>query len=553
MANLNLENERVGPRRYLLPLLALSFMLIYFVPELGLTEFRWRKEGLYSAIALEMNFRRPNTIAHGELISETYPLFPMVTAVLLKSGVPVSMASRLASVIFVLASSVTIYFAALRAYDLRAALVSASFFFSSLVVIDKGMEGYPETLSFFWILCAWLSWFVIGMQRAHWHMAWLISFSFCGLAFYTTGWEALFYFFLPLVFMRRPLSIWSRMNKVGFYSGLTVLVFFVLIWSYPRWIAGHDIPFRNIAHEIREIRGGYFKQLLFFPIDFFLRTFPWIFILLPVFCAAYDNTERNPIFSRFMKTIFFTLFFLSWAIPETNPRKYPLIIIPLAILAGSQYEIFTRRNSLRLNSFLIFISRLIAFVSLCGMIFYIIPSSWIPKFFFLNGGLSFHSAHRIFGIPQCALSLLIYANVERALIRRRLPVFLHLLAHASTCLILFWAIVVPYRSQDSIQRKSASIIRESLGEAYSPDLLIYETSGASDDFYGIFAYLECKIKRLKNGFQDIPSSQKHVYLLSPDVPIMPERLWTKKATIGGEKRNTYLWNGEFLEHKNDGI
>ncbi len=545
MSNSNLENEKIPGQAALLCLLSLCFLLIYFVPQLGMTEFRWRKEAVYTAMAVEMNFSKPNTSAHGEIISETYPLFPMAGALLLKAGVPVSTATRLVSVIFVAAISAGIWISSKRAFGIRAAAVATAAFFSSVVVIDKGIEGFPDTLAFFWIFLAWLAWFALGMGRGRWSAAWFMSFTLCGLSFYTTGWEALFYFFLPLVFLRRPLSIWSRINKPGFYLGLGALAFFVVMWSYPRWIDGHDIPFKNIASEIS---GGYLMQLLLFPLDFFLRTLPWIFVVWPVFCAAYDEIEPNPIFSRYLKTIFFTLFFMNWIIPENDPRNYCLAMIPLAILAGSRYAILAGRHSLRINGMLINLGRIVAFAALLSAIFYLLPKDTVAKIPFLQKGCQFQATHWKLGLAQSLLAVAICIYIERLRSMRRLPAFKLLLLLSTAAMVLFWAVHIPYRAQNSTQRKMAAQIREAAGKDLSKDLVIYETAEVSGNFYGAIAYLGCRARRLKDGVKDIPQSPRTVYLLSSEVPLVPERLWNQKLTFDGGRKKSFLWVGERIEN-----
>jgi hypothetical protein len=544
MSNSNLENEKIPGQAALLCLLSLCFLLIYFVPQLGMTEFRWRKEALYTAMAIEMNFSKPNTSAHGELISETYPLFPMAGALLLKAGIPVSTATRLVSVIFVAAISTAIWISSKRAFGIRAAAMATAAFFSSVVVMDKGIEGFPNMLAFFWIFLAWLAWFALGMGRGRWSAAWFMSFTFCGLSFYTTGWEALFYFFLPLVFQRRPLSIWSRINKPGFYLGLAALAFFVIMWSYPRWIDGHDIPFKNIASEIS---GGYLMQLLLFPLDFFLRTFPWIFVAWPVFCAAYDEIEPNPIFSRFLKTIFFTLFFMNWIMPENDPRNYCLAMIPLAILAGSRYAILTGRHSLRINGMLINLGRIVALAALLSAIFYLLPKDAVAKIPFLQKGHQFQANHWKMGLLQSLLAVAICIYVERLHSMRRLPAFKLLVLLSTATMVLFWALHVPYRAQDSSQRRLASDIRNAVGTDFSGDLVIYETAEVSGDFYGVIAYLGCRARRLKEGAKNIPQEIQTAYLLSSEVPLVPERLWSQKLTFEGRRRESFLWVGERVQ------
>ncbi|HOK05052.1 MAG TPA: glycosyltransferase family 39 protein [Victivallales bacterium] len=540
MMNANLENEKISKQLPLFCLMLFSFFLIYFIPQIGITDFRWNKESLYTAISIEMNFSHPVTVAHGELISETYPLFPMLVALLIKLMVPVSSAARIISVIFILATTIAIWVTAKRAFNIQAAFVSSSVFFSSVIIVDKGMEGLPETLAFFWLFLAWGTWFTLGIQRSLWNAAWLLSFTFCGLSFYTIGWEALFYFFLPLIFLRRPLSIWSRLNKFGFYTGISVLAFFVIIWSYPRWIEGQDIPFRNIANEFS---SGYLRQILFFPFDFFLRTSPWILIIWPVFCAEYDEIERNPVFSRYLKTIFFTLFFINWFLPDNDPRKFSLMMIPLSILSGSRYKILTRRYSLKLNSFIIYLFRILLILSVFFFIFYISPQSIIKRLSNSEKILLLHLNFWKIAIIQIIISLMICIYVERMYSLKKLPVFKALLLLSTATMLLFWAVNAPYRAQNNEQRKWAAEIKRVIGDDFHGDIVIYETKEVPGDFYGVINYLGCKARRLQKGLSDIPKNESTIFLISSDIPVMPERIWTKKITFNVKKRDVFLWEG----------
>lgn len=538
--NANLQNEKINKRLPILCLLCFSFFFIYFIPQIGMTQFRWRKEALYTAISLEMNLSRPNTIAHGELISETYPLFPIFASIFLKAGIPVSSATRIVSILFILAISVGIWITAKRAFGEIQAFVSAAIFFSSLIVFDKGMEGYPESTAFFWLFVAWGTWFSLGIQRSLWNIAWFLSFTFCGLSFYTIGWEALFYFFIPLVFMRRPLSIWSRINKAGFYVGVVVLAFFVIIWSYPRWIDGHDIPFRNIS---KEFTSAYLLQLIFFPFDFFLRLFPWFFIVWTVFCAEYDEMERNPVFTRYLKTIFFTLFFINWFLPNNDPRKYSLVFIPLAILAGARYPILVRRHSLKINNYFIWLTRILIILSFSSFLFYLLPNIFIKNIIPLKKILKIHSDYWFYGTIQTSISLLICIYIEKMYRLKKLAVFKHILLFATAIMLLYWAVMIPYRSQDNYQKIWAEQIKQAMGKDFNTDQIIYETSDVSGDFYGVISYLGCKAKRIKKGLHEIPNEPETVYLISTDVPIMPDRLWTEKLVFKLNNRPHSLWIG----------
>ena len=52
----------------------------------------------------------------------------------------------------------------------------------------------------------------------------------------------------------------------------------------------------------------YLKDILVYPFQLAFRFLPWTFLAWPAFCVAYYPLDKNPIFSRFLRTIFLSLF-----------------------------------------------------------------------------------------------------------------------------------------------------------------------------------------------------------------------------------------------------
>jgi hypothetical protein len=499
-------------------------------------------------MALEMDLSNPNTVAHGEVISSEYPLFPLIVSMLYRAGASLEFGLRFVSVISLLIITLLVWEVGRRAVGIQVAAVSASLVFSSMLMVEKSLDGYPDVLGLLCVFSGWITWFAFGPARGQWGKAWLFSSMFCGLAFYTIGWMGGFLFWLPLIFMRRPMTIWSRLSKSGFFFGLAVIVFFVLVWGIPRWVAGEDIPFRNIPFKTEDFTD-YFKHVLVFPFELFFRIMPVSLFAWPAFCSAYTPLDKNPVFSRFLKIIVATIFFFLWFFPFTDPRDYIIIVPPLAILAGINYWLLARRLGFRLHALMRIFSYAGIVCASLVVLFYIVPTTWWTDIVFLKKGLEFRKEHMILGLCQAIAALLILT-----VILRRAPlkcnIWLHSLAVCVSGALLYWSIVFPYQTQDRPQEFLAKQIREYIGEDFYPGMIIYKEANLG--FYSACSYLYCvgkkssffstydkiDIRKVKS-YKELPEKQKTIYLISDEVPVLPGRR-PDKFQLADEKK-VYLW------------
>ena len=90
--------EENQPKKYsAILLLIIAFLLIYSPFQISSWQLRHREER-YAAIANEMNVLHPNTIIHGELISLQYPMYPLLVALVHKTGLSLEFCLRIVSI-----------------------------------------------------------------------------------------------------------------------------------------------------------------------------------------------------------------------------------------------------------------------------------------------------------------------------------------------------------------------------------------------------------------------------------------------------------------------
>ena len=195
--------------------LIIIFVILYSPWHLGLRELLG-SEGKYAATALDMNLFFPSTIAQGETLSYYYPLYPWIVAITYKLGLGLEVGLRGVSILALGGTGIVVFETARRISGIQAAVIAAAVMIANIYVFEKANDGSPFTLAVFLLLLAWLTWYMFGAIRGDWNTSWIVSMFFCGLAFYTIGWIAVIYFFTPLIFMRRPLTVWNKINIRAF-------------------------------------------------------------------------------------------------------------------------------------------------------------------------------------------------------------------------------------------------------------------------------------------------------------------------------------------------
>lgn len=564
---MSIFNDKSFSKTTSILVIVLCFLIIYPVFQIGHKELRW-DEGYYAAIANEMDILKPNTVAQGELIF-SYPLYPWFVALLYKlplDFLKYEFGLRLISILSIAALAIIVWETARKAIDDEAGLIAAAALVSSLLVMEKGLEGYPEMLGIVFLFSAWTTWFNFGAVKGKWNSAWIISFLFCGLAFYTIGWSAIFFFAFPLIFMRRPLTIWSRLKKPGFAAGVMILASFIALWGWPILTKQADMPFRDLSLNFTQ-NSDYFKQILCFPFELFLRLMPWSLLAWPAFCPAYQPLDKNPVFSRFMKTIFMSLFFIFWIRPDTDWRDVSILAAPLAILVSVNYSILVRRHG---DLFLSVIKRL--FNTIAVLLFIILVFHLCMIFgIFTSSGSYFQgliSQMDDFKIRQMLekgtfAKIAIYAVVESLIalfvfiyvIRKKInlmPVWMTVLVLTTGGTVCYWLFVAPAQAAVQDNRPFAQQIDKLLHDDGDEMPVIYK----APEIKGLnapFLYVNCTVRKLKNSFSEIPAAETTVFVVGPDYPASQDRTWenmTPKPIIY-KKHSLFLWKGT-LTKKGDG-
>ena len=289
-------------------LLVTAFFAIFWPWRLGERELYW-DEDYYAVQTLELEHIPSTTFAHGEFTYDSSPLFPLIVSKLKSDlSLPVEFVLRLVSVLALAGLACLVWVAAKSVSGTQAAAVATSVMISTNIVIEKAVDGYPDTLTLLFLMTGWLMWFSFGVGRGKWSLAWILGFFFCGLAFYTQGFAAILYFVFPLVFMRRPMTIWRKLKTPGFVIGLFILLLFVLLWWVPHLIFAGDVEIRPFVFEVDGILD-YLQHLAFFPIDVVMRFLPWSILAWVPFCVAFMPLGIKPLFS----VVFYGRYFLVYS------------------------------------------------------------------------------------------------------------------------------------------------------------------------------------------------------------------------------------------------
>jgi hypothetical protein len=529
--------------------LIIIFLILYSPWHWGLKEL-FGSEGKYAALALDMNLLTPSTIAQGKTLSFYFPMYPWIVAIAYKLGFSIEIGLRGVSVLALSIIGIVVFETGRRISGIQAGIIAAAVMVANIYVLDKANDGNPFTLGVLFLLLAWLTWYLFGALRGDWDTSWIVSMLFCGLAFYTIGWIALVYFFVPLIFMRRPLTVWNKLPLNGFYIGICILAAFVLLWFIPRMTDIINNPFDSF-NVFQKLAANNFQNFLLYPLAICGGLMPWTIIAWPSFCVAYFPLDKNPIFSRFLRTLFLSLFVVLWINPFTEARDAIILIPPIAILTGTNYWLVVRRNGYALHKLLHLITIVLFIIISVSFILFWVPLSWWHSFpllkwvhtSFLSNGISFFSDMFLWGVIQCGLGILISLYLL-VMYKRKLAIWSHALGICLVFMLGFWSITYPYKTLSDDGKKTASVFIHSLGKNYSKNLILY-TSSQISDIYVLGCYLGCNIKNLQS-LTELPTNKKTVYLISLSAPIYPERQWEKVSEVDYKSKYLSLWKGDIL-------
>lgn len=537
--------EKILPLGLTVWLLVFSF-LIFFMPwNVSERELSWT-EGYFAAQAREMAWGPlPLVVVHGEAIPNAFPLFPMLCAGCLKTGLSPEAALRLLSLLGLAGVALLVFAVGRKFGGLQVAAPACAMLIGSVLVVDKTLDGYPNWLFILTLLGGHLTWFYYGAIRGDWNRAWLLGWLFCALGFYLNGVMSPIFFIVPLVFMRRPLSIFRRLKCPGFALGGGIFLLTILLWYLPYHFEG--VTPASVYSRAGVLDGWeYVGHLLAFPVDFGLRMLPWSLLAWAPFCVAFQALDTVPMFSRFLRTLFIVDFFLLWLTPVDEVHDWMILVPPLAMMTGINYELLVRRYGglfRRLCNIPVF---LLPFAGAALILFFLLPGDLWNSFHEFERSLDFSDRFgaTVFGIGTGVLLVLGAALLLRG--RERPPIWAYLLILTWAPLLFCQAVVFPYRAQGSPRRDKAQELSQALEQdGVRPGSMVYKY-----DFNDLFAegvYMKMHLWKL-NSLEVLPKAEVPVvYLLSSEFPQLPERNWRGllAAPLENRHRKLYLWKGEW--------
>lgn len=534
-----------------LVLLALLFLLTYPPWHLGERELFWN-EGGYAVAVTEMDSFPPVVTGHGHLLSDTYPLFLLPAKAAVLCGLPMEFTLRFLSVFTYFLLTVLVFLICRRNVGLQAACAAAAVMFTTIIAREKVPEGYPTALTALLLYGGWMVWIESGLGRGNWNLAWILAGLFGGLIFYNAGVSGLIYFFVPLAMQRRPLTVWPKIKGFGFYAGLTLVLLFVLFWWAPRLGFPPD-PKADLISEFSP--GGYLRDLLVFPFNTFLRLMPWSLLLWAPFCAALIPLDNNPLFGKFHRILFLTLLLLIWFNPASKSRDLIYLLPLMATMIGTNYWIVVRRYGKRISRICTFCAWAVIPLALAGIIYLTLETKTLESILSLVSirvslPLSGKEIPSVLyrGYAECTIALLC-GVAALILIRKKCPLWLTVSLFFCGWFLPYWAVLNPYRAQDRTKSEFAAQVRAVLqdGENLLPGRdMVYS------NVYGLFPesyYSGFPFRALEPA--DLPEDKEVVYMISPDVPANPNRIWIRILDTDYKKNRLFIYKGQRIENEND--
>ena len=536
--------ERAVSSGSVILLLIMVFLMLFQPWQIGGKELYW-DEGMYAAEAMEFNSFPPVTAAHGELIAAGHPLFPMAARALFEIGLPVEYALRLLSIIPAAAIMIWIFLLARSAGGTAAGGIAAAVWLTSNIVMEKTLDGYPNLMAVFFIYAGQFLWFTLGQKYNRWDAAWIAAGIFASLAFYTMGIPALMCFVVPFIFQRRPLSIKHKLQRPGAIAAIIMVALTILIWFIPYFRAPEEI-----IEPVEYNFSGYYSHLIYFPFDLIWRLLPWSLIAWPAFCAAYRPLDPTPIFSRFLRTLFISNFFLLWLSPLTDVRDMVLLVPPLAILIALNYSILMRRYGSFYWKILRIFPYLTVILGIVTVALFLAENSFMEQALTLlriDPQILDFRLERTATINGVAAGTIIFLIRLYMLCRRKgMPLWVITTLVMTVPMLFMWAVTRPYTSQKMPKRKWAAEMNSKISNQNINHIYKWNISG----LYGECFYLGIPVTEIDE-LEQLPKQPDEIFLLGTSFPQLPERNWSKIAETrlldaSDDERSLSIYRGKLV-------
>ncbi|MBO5762881.1 MAG: hypothetical protein J6R85_03330, partial [Lentisphaeria bacterium] len=317
----------------------------------------------------------------------------------------------------------------------------------------------------------------------------------------------------------------------------------VALWAIPYWSFSRLMPVQTLWNG-EEILS--WSWLLTFPFQLLLLTMPWAFLAWAPFCVALQPLSETPIFSRFLRTIFFATFFTVWFLPGCDANDILYLAAPLSILTGLHYEPAVRRHP----QFMQGLKRLcsIGLFATAGALiaFPLLPQALLETMIYFSNSIDFRNSTDFMIRAFAVAGLLLAAGFLAFFCGKRTPVWLILLTAALGGGLFYWTAVHRYSCQEQNKRAIGGILRRALEEdrAGKMPLPLYKID--IQNLYAECCYLNNPVVKIRR-LNELPPAAGTVYLLGTEFPQVPERNWTN--LLAPEEQTYYgqrigLWRGD---------
>ena len=384
----------------------------------------------------------------------------------------------------------------------------------------------------------WMIWFELALGKGKWNWAWISAGLFGGLAYCSAGGTGLIYFVLPLLVQSRPLNVWTKLRYPGVAVCVALIAFFILSLKIPQWNAERDAVTQSVSYGFSV--PSWFRGLFFFPFDLLFRLLPWSLMLWAPFCSALIPLDPNPLFGKFHRTIFYTIFLLLWLNPDTRGRDM-LYLTPLAAtLIGQNYWIVARRYGYRFLALFRFAGWILAAVSVGAGLFLFLPETLLFRFLPMLHPLSYRTGGLLILNGMEIAVAFGFACVGIFLCSRGAALWKTYLFLFGSMMLLFWGTINPYRAWDRSKSAFAGEFRSVLPK--DGETLVYKDASISG-LYPECCYMKVKVLTADTT-RNIPESDDAVYVLSTGIPAAAGRSWTRLHDSIYKDNRLFLYKGE---------
>lgn len=534
------EAKKFFPRLIWLVILAAALTLMYQFWKLPVRDLSGN-EGLFAAIASEINLSKPMSMAHGVAIKNQYFLYPWLCAAVQKyTALDMISVLRFVNLFFVCCTALLIAAAAGWTRNFKAGLIGCAMFCANGYVFMYTLTAGPLMMSLFFLFAAQMCWIYFGFTKSNWNWAWVSGLFLVSLGFLAGGIKVPFYFFLPLFFLHRPLKVVPKLSKKGFIFGMIILGLFFLVWALPFMLHARDYVWDYIPHNYRGM-GNFLLNILLTPLYLLVLFMPWPLIMWMPFCAAIRPLDKTPIFSHYFRVLFNANLVAILFNPFSIMADFMFIVPPLTLLCALSYDTAVRRYSVEMRR-LVTVCGYITAVLAAGLVVYCFcPYDELIKYVnflpLVKGKELIFSAILFFLI----LSVWIYHY------RKNGQLWMIMLFTGCAIGIFAQLTFIPAYNSDRS--------RSNLGQAFfnavkidggGENAVIYK-SGILD-LYNEGYYMKNDIRKI-NDLADIDRKKPVIYLLTTDFPQYPDRTWKNLFETTYRGRKLVLYRGDIAKRK----